>query len=103
MQGEIQMIKNILRKSYIALIFSLMCGLAYFGIVCNFIHMNTSNGSMLLGFFFFPAIICGAALIVLKAIRIYIEQENDKKLNILVIMHLFIMILSVLMVIGMFM
>lgn len=102
MQGEIQMIKNILKKPYAALIFSLLCGLAYFGIACNFIQMNTENGSMLLGFFFFPAIICGAALIILKAVRMYIEEENDKKLNILVIMHLFIMLLSLLMVIGMF-
>lgn len=94
------MIKEFLKKPIPSFIFSLLCGLAYFGIACHFINMNTENGSMLLAFFFFPAIICGAALIILKAVRMYIEEDNDRKLNFLVVTHILLMIISAVMVIG---
>lgn len=95
------MIYKLMSKKYIQFIFSLICGLSYFGVALNFIA-ESSNGSLLLAFFFFPAIICGGALIVLKAIKMYIEEENIKRLNFLVGSHVVLFILAVFMTISYF-
>ena len=51
------------------LIFALLSGCAYYIVVLKFILSHTSVGGGLLGFFFLPAIIFGAALVLIKIIK----------------------------------
>ena len=73
------------------LVFSLLSGLAYFGLIFGFI---LDNGAIL-GFFFFPAIVCGMALVLLKMIKRLREEENYTKINFIVIAHIILMVLSI--------
>lgn len=97
------MIYKLMKKKYAPLVFSLLCGLSYFGLSLKLISDYSNNGSMLLGFFFFPAIICGGALIILKAIKLYMEEECERKLNVLVISHIILAVISITMIIELFM
>ena len=58
------------------LIFSLLSGCAYYIVVLKFILSHTSVGGGLLGFFFLPAIIFGAALVLIKIIKQCMENGN---------------------------
>lgn len=69
-------ILNLLKSTAGALGFSLFCGLAYFFLVMYFVLSTTAQGALLL-FFTAPAVICGAALVVIKLIRQNFEREND--------------------------
>lgn len=77
------------------LIFSLLCGLAYYIVITGFIVGNTQSGGMLLSFFFLPAIVCGAALIIIKTIRKLKEEEQFGKINLLIYPHLLLMAISI--------
>ena len=87
-------ILSLFSKKSFALCFSLLCGLAYFGIVSAFVLNNTDKGSLLL-FFFFPAIICGGALFILKTIKSYLEAEATKPLHILLWGHVVVLLFSI--------
>ncbi len=58
-------------------IVSFMTGLGFFGVIFKFIYNYTNAGGEFLGFMFFPAIFCGAALVNIKLIR----QNVDNKRN----------------------
>ena len=60
----------------------------------------TKNGGLLLAFFFCPAIICGAAIFIVKALKIYMDEENSKKINFLFWSHIFLAVISVVLAIG---
>ncbi len=75
--------------------FSLVCGLAYFVIVLEFIIRFSNNGSMLLGFFFFPAIVCGMALVLVKLLRSWREQERYANMTALFVAHVVLALISV--------
>ena len=77
------------------LIFSLISGLAYFIVVAGFVIKNTQSGGALLSFFFFPAIVCGAALILIKTIRQLKEDERFEKINMLVYPHILLFVISI--------
>ena len=62
-------ILKLLENTWGLLIFALICGAAYFVIVLRFVLMNTNNGSGLIAYFFAPAVICGAALLIVKIIK----------------------------------
>lgn len=94
------MIIKLMKLKYVPLIFSLLCGLAYFGIALSLILKYTENGGLLLAFFFSPAIICGSALFIVKAFKIYMDEENSKKINFLFWSHILLLIVSVVLVIG---
>lgn len=94
-------ILNILSTSKGGLIFALLCGCAYYIVVQKFILAYTSVGGGFLGFMFLPAIICGAALIILKSIKQMSENENEKGIITLFWMHIVLMILSVVFLISM--
>lgn len=87
-------ILSLFSKKSFALSFSLMCGLAYFGIISAFVLNNTANGSLLL-IFFFPAIICGGALIIYKATQIYLEAESTKHLHFMLWGHIIVLLFSI--------
>ena len=57
-------IVNLLDNTVPRLVFALLSGLAYFTIIYRFIVAHTERGGGLLAFFFCPAIVCGAALII---------------------------------------
>ena len=85
---------SLFSKKSFSLCFSLLCGLAYFGIVSAFVLNNTDNGGLLL-LFFFPAIICGGALFVFKAIQSYLEAEATKPLHFMLWGHIVVFLFSV--------
>ena len=69
-------ILNRLKTTSGALVFSLLCGLAYFMLAAYFVLSTTRNGTLLL-LFTAPMIICGMALIVIKLVKQNFEKEND--------------------------
>lgn len=77
------------------LIFSLLSGCAYFIVLMGFIINHTKTGGMLLSFFFLPAIVCGAALIIIKTIRKLKDEEQFGKINMLIYSHIFFIAISI--------
>ena len=75
--------------------FSLASGIAYFLVVLQMIRLF-APGSMLLGFYFSPAIICGVALVLIKALRAWKEQELFSKILILFWVHILLMLIALL-------
>lgn len=86
--------KKLFSTKYGGFAFSLISGLAYFIIILDFLISSVSNGGILLGFFFFPAIICGTALVLLKTVKKLTEDEEYKKLNVLFYVHLLLFLIS---------
>lgn len=77
------------------LIFSLICGAAYYIIILSFIMKYSPNGGMLLGFFFLPAIVCGAALVIFKTAEHLRSEENFGKINLLIYLHIVLTAVSI--------
>lgn len=93
-------IGKIFETKFGGLISSLLCGSAYFIIILDFILKYTQNGGMLLGFFFFPAIICGMALVIFKSIKRMKDEKAFSKINALIYMHIILMAVSVIFLID---
>ena len=87
--------KKFFETKYGGLVFSLLSGLAYFCIVLTFILETTGDKGIILGIFFFPAIVCGMGLILLKAIKQWLEEEKYKKITAVVILHLVLLVISI--------
>ena len=64
---------KILNSKYGLLVFSLLSGVGYFLLIMCLISQTPY--SSLLGLFFFPTVVCGAALCIFKAVR------NNQKYN----------------------
>ena len=88
-------ISKIFDKKYGGLVFSLLSGVAYFIIVLGFILKNTINGGGLLAFFFAPAIIAGAALIIIKTVNRLREEERYGSINAFLLFHIVLIALSI--------
>lgn len=88
-------IGKIFDTKYGGLIFSLICGVAYFIIILTFIVRHTSYGGALLGFFFFPAITAGAALIIIKTVKRLEAEEAFGKINLFLWFHIVLILLSI--------
>ena len=86
------------------LIYSLICGAAYFALAAGFILKYTSvrTSALLLSFFFAPAIICGAAVVIFKAINGYMENDAVGQLKFLFYAHIAVIILGIVTFIGIF-
>ncbi len=82
------------------MLFSLGSGLAYFLIVLQFIRQYSRNGSLLLGFFFCPAIICGMALVLIKILRSWKEQALYRKITVLFFAHAALFLISLVFLAG---
>ncbi len=87
-------IGKIFDTKYGGLIFSLASGCAYFIIILDFILKSSASGG-LLGFFFFPAIICGAGLVLLKTIKKLQDEERPEKVNLIVYAHIGLILISI--------
>ena len=88
---------KILKSKYGLLIFSLISGLAYFILIMMLI--SKINYSYLLGFFFFPAVVCGAALCLYKSIKGMEEAEEYKKIKSMIMIHYFVILLALVFII----
>ena len=86
-------IYKIFETKYGGLIFSLLAGSAYFIIIIDIVLKSTKAGG-LLGLFFFPAIICGTGLVLLKTVHKLREEEQVNKINILVYSHIVLLMIS---------
>ena len=76
-----QLIIDMLQKPVPRLIYALICGIAYFIIIMQFVSSYTQQGS-LMGLFIAPAVICGGALLVVKMLRNAFEnKEEDEPVN----------------------
>ena len=96
------MVFKLLKRTYAPLLFSLFCGLIYFGLALVLVLNYTNVGGGLLAFFFAPAIICGSALIIVKAVKMLVEEEAKSKLNFLFWSHILLAIISLTLVIALF-
>ena len=83
------------------LIFALLSGCAYYIVVLKFILSHTSVGGGLLGFFFLPAIIFGAALVLIK-IKQCMENGNYNAVNLIFWLHIVFIIISAVFLVSMF-
>ena len=94
---------GLLKNTWGLLIFALIAGCAYYAVVLKFILSHTNNGGGLLGFFFAPLIICGAALVLVKVIKQCFENGSDNKAAIIFWAHVIFIIAVTSMVVTMFM
>lgn len=85
---------RLLNNAWARLIFALLSGAAYYVIVLKFILSHTSSGGGLLGFFFLPAIVCGAALVLIKVIRQCIEDGREGSAVTVFWLHIVFMIIA---------
>ena len=76
------------------LIFALLAGLGFFLVLSGFMVEN-SGGNMLLAFFFAPAIICGAALVIIKMIKQARENENFGSILKIFWIHLVLLVIGI--------
>lgn len=83
------------------LVFALLSGCAYFVILRELV-LKGINGSGLISFFFFPAIICGAALVLIKLIRRCRENEEPAKAHMLFWIHVILVIIAIVALIASF-
>ena len=85
-------IVNLLDNTVPRLVFALLSGLAYFTIIYRFIVAHTERGGGLLAFFFCPAIVCGAALIIIKLLKQ--AKENKSGETMLFCIHIILILIA---------
>ena len=83
-----------LRRPYPLLIWALICGLAYLALAARFILDWTTRGGGIIVWFFFPAIICGAALIIITGIKKADENGNTRAMLAVFWVHLFVILMG---------
>lgn len=83
------------------LVFTILSGCAYFITVLKFILSHTNAGGGLLGFFFFPAIVCGAALVLIKVIKQCFENGNENAVINIFWIHVVFILISIVFLISM--
>lgn len=86
-------IDRLLDSSAGLLIFALLSGGAYFGVLYELIARSMGSGGLIM-FFFCPAIVCGAAFILIKLIRQCRENEAPSKVYALFWIHTALIIIS---------
>lgn len=96
-------ILRLLKNTWGLLIFALLSGGAYFVIVLRFVIMNTNNGSGLLAYFFAPAIICGAGLLIVKVAKQCLSENRTGAALALFWSHTVLIVMSVFILISIIM
>ncbi|MBQ2669322.1 MAG: hypothetical protein IJG06_00910 [Clostridia bacterium] len=94
---------KLLQNTWGLLVFALICGLAYYAVVLKFILAHTDKGGHMLGFFFAPLIICGAALVLVKVIKQCMENGNEGKALIIFWAHIVFIIAAAAIAVTIFM
>ena len=93
---------KLLQNTWGLLIFALIAGGAYYAVVLRFILSHTHAGGSLLGFFFAPLIICGAALVLVKVIKQCFENGDDTRAVIIFWAHIVFIIIAAVLAASMF-
>lgn len=93
---------KLLQNTWGLLIFALLSGCAYYAVILKFIISHTSAGGTLLGFFFLPLIICGAALVIVKTVKQCMENGDDGKAVAIFWAHIAFMIIAAVIFASMF-
>lgn len=93
-------VKKLLESKYGLLIFSLLSGVGYFSVIYTALLADTSEYAYLLAFFFFPAIVCGAALCIFKTVRSMREAENFFGIKCVAAAHCILIAIAAVMLLG---
>ena len=96
-------ILQLLQNTWGLLIFALLSGCAYYAVILKFILSHTDVGGGLLGFFFFPLIICGAALVLIKIIKQRIENGRENGAVALFWLHVVFILIAIVFAVSIFM
>lgn len=91
---------DFLNMKYTELCLGLLFGTSYFVIIFDFMSKNTQRASGLLGLFTAPAIICGLALVFIKAIRHWRQTEQFKSIAYFIATNTIVLILSILTIVS---
>ena len=83
---------KIINSKYGLLIFSLLSGLGYFTLIM--VLLAEIKYSYLLGIFFFPAIVCGAAVCIYKSVKTLVEAEEYNKIKRIFVIHSALIVFS---------
>lgn len=76
------------------LIFALISGCAYFALIYGFIHTRAPQSGLIV-FFFCPAVICGAALVIIRLMRQSEENGSEGGIVRLVVLHAILILIAV--------
>ena len=90
-----------LRRPYHLLVWALVCGLAYLSLAARFILEWTERGGGIIVLFFFPAIVCGAALIIIKGIKKADENGNERAMLSVFYFHLLVILMGIIFALAM--
>ncbi len=93
-------ISKILEKKYGELIFGLISGFGYLGVIVSFIMENTKSGGALLVFFFLPVIVCMPAILLIKLSRNLREKGKYVAINAVMWLHILLLFVSVVLMLG---
>lgn len=93
---------KLLQNTWGLLVFALLSGCAYFAVIQRFIIMNTTVGGTMLGFFFLPLIVCGAALVLVKVIKQCMENGDEGKAVAIFWAHVAFMIIAAVFTVSIF-
>lgn len=85
---------NMLKTTAGALGFSLFCGAAYFLLAMAFVMSSTEHGGLML-LLIGPAVLFGAALVIIKLIKQNNENENESANIGIFFLHLLLFAISV--------
>jgi hypothetical protein len=92
---------NLLKTTAGALGFALFGGVAYFLLAMKFVMSTTEHGGLLL-LFIAPAVICGAALILIKLIKQNNENGSENANITIFYLHILLFALSVVFAVSAF-
>lgn len=84
---------RLINSRYGLLIFSLLSGIAYFTLVM--ILISQIKYSYLLGIFFCPAVVCGAAVCIIKSVKSFVDNAQIEKARRIVGIHTALIIFSI--------
>lgn len=86
-------IGKIFETKYGGLIFSLLSGCGYYIIILNLVLQNAPSAG-LLGFFFLPAIVFGAGLVLFKTVKRFMDEELPERVNLICWLHVVLIVIS---------
>ena len=89
-------ILKMLKSPVPRLVYSLICGAAYFAIIMNFVASHTAHAA-LMALLIAPAVICGGAYLIIRLLRNSLEgeEENASAALMLFYLHLWVIVIAV--------
>lgn len=89
-----EFILKMLNSRYSQLAFGIVFGIAYYVIILDFILKNTKQAGGLLGLYIMPAAVCGIALIFIKMIRRWRENEQNGNIVLFTVINIIISVIA---------